>query len=406
MIVYTGIDWSVKKHDVCFMNQIGEVILSLQIKQNAEGFYQFDQARAKLGISAEECKVGIETSHNLLVDFLVERGYTHIHVLPPNTVKSAQGLYRQSGAKSDVADARLIADMLRVDQGKYPEWQPDSPLTCQIRAHVSMVGFQTKLIKQTENRLRAILLRYYPAALEVFSSLDSQISLKWILQYPSPKVAQEVTMDEFREFAKEHRHSQPQKWAVCYARLKASQPEAPAEFVDIYSQEAVMLAQILLELTKSKTSLLSQIGRLYLQHPDYEIYHSLPGAGEYLEPALLAKFGDNRNRFPSAQVVQAVAGTCPVTMQSGKSRLVRFRHACDHEFRQIMQQWARNTLKYSPWAFTYYETVRSRCKSENEFYRRLANRWIEVVWRLWYDHVPYDEQRHLNAQVLRRKPKL
>jgi transposase len=387
------------------MNQIGEVILSLQVKHNSEGFYQFDQARAKLGISAEDCKVGIETSHNLLVDFLVERGYTHIHVLSPNTVKSAQGLYRQSGAKSDIADARLIADMLRVDQGKYAEWQPDSSLTCQIRAHVSMIGFQTKLIKQTENRLRAILLRYYPAALVIFSSLDIPITLDWIIQYPTPLFAQQVTLEEFREFAKKHHYPHPKHLAICYARLRVSQPEPNTDIVAIYSQEAVILAQLLLQLVKSKNALLSQIGKLYIQHPDYEIYHSLPGAGEYLEPALLAKFGDNRNRFPTVQVVQAVAGTCPVTQQSGKSKYVYFRRSCDHEFRQIVQQWAKNSLKYSPWAVTYYNSTRSRCDSDNEFYRKLANRWMEVVWKLWQDRVPYDEQKHLNAQVLRKKPK-
>ena len=166
-----------------------------------------------------------------------------------------------------------------------------------------------------------------------------------------------------------------------------------------------MLAQLLLQLVRSKNALLSQISKLYVQHPDYEIYHSLPGAGEYLEPALLAKFGDNRNRFPTVQVVQAVAGTSPVTQQSGKSKHVFFRRSCDHEFRQIMQQWAKNSLKYSSWAVTYYNSARSRCDSENEFYRKLANRWLEVVWKLWQDRVPYDEQKHLNAQALRKKPK-
>jgi transposase len=48
---------------------------------------------------------------------------------------------------------------------------------------------------------------------------------------------------------------------------------------------------------------------------------SLPGAGELLAPSLLAKFGDDRARFPTAGSVQALAGTCPVTDQSGKKRV-------------------------------------------------------------------------------------
>lgn len=403
MIVYIGIDWSVKKHDVCFVNTIGEVILSIQIEQSPEGYNKFDSARQQLGISVHDCLIGIETSHNTLVDFLVERGYAHIYVLPPNSVKSSQGRYRQSGAKSDQSDARLIADMLRVDQAKYVEWLPDSELTRQIRAHVSMIGFNNKMIRQTENRLRATLLRYYPAAIEIFSSLDSQISLEWICKYPTPREAKLVSYEVFAEFAKENHHPQPNKWTTCYARLNREYAKASDDIIQIYAEEAKLLSQVLLVLVKSKSALLAKIDDLFEEHPDYEIYHSLPGAGTFLEPALLSKLGDNRQRFPSHRVLQGVAGTCPVTIQSGKSKYTTFRRACDHEFRQIVQQWARATVKYSPWAATYFQFVRPRCECDNEAYRKLANRWLEVLWRLWYDRCTYDEKKHFDAQVNRKR---
>ena len=38
------------------------------------------------------------------------------------------------------------------------------------------------------------------------------------------------------------------------------------------------------------------------------------------------------------------AGTCPVTVASGKHKRVIFRQACDHEFRQIVQQGAMGSL--------------------------------------------------------------
>jgi transposase len=55
----------------------------------------------------------------------------------------------------------------------------------------------------------------------------------------------------------------------------------------------------------------------------------------------LAKFGDDRQRFPTPSSVQALAGTCPVTERSGKRKVIKFRQACDREFRYIAQQWAR-----------------------------------------------------------------
>lgn len=76
--------------------------------------------------------------------------------------------------------------------------------------------------------------------------------------------------------------------------------------------------------------------------------------------------------------------------RSGKRFAVYFRKACDREFRHIVQQWARLTLDGSPWAATCYHAVRPHCKTDNDAVRCLANRWLEVLWRLWIDRKPYN----------------
>lgn len=42
--------------------------------------------------------------------------------------------------------------------------------------------------------------------------------------------------------------------------------------------------------------------------PDSLLYESLPGVGKCLGPRLLVAFGEDRNRFGSAQEVQKYAG--------------------------------------------------------------------------------------------------
>ncbi len=59
--------------------------------------------------------------------------------------------------------------------------------------------------------------------------------------------------------------------------------------------------------------------------PDTNIFDSLPGAGKCLSPRLLAAFGDQRDRFNSAQEVQQYAGIAPVTQRSGKKTWVHWR---------------------------------------------------------------------------------
>jgi transposase len=120
---------------------------------------------------------------------------------------------------------------------------------------------------------------------------------------------------------------------------------------------------------------------------------------------LLAKFGDDRQRFPVPGSLQALAGTCPVTIQSGRRKSNRFRKSCDREFRYIAQQWAIHSLQKSVWANAYYQQVRPRCRSKNHAYRCLANRWLAIAWKLWQTRQPYDEAYHMQQRMQRSMPK-
>jgi transposase len=405
MKVYIGIDWSEQKHDICFLKDNGEVLRNLQIPHTMNGFFTFDKARQEMGVLAGECVVGMETAHNLLVDYLWELEYQQIYILPPKAVKSAQGRFRQSGARDDPWDARLIADMLRTDQKRYTQWHPDNLLTCQIRTAMRMVLHLTREMVRNSNRLRAVLIRYYPAALNLFSRLDSPVLLAFIQAYPTPQAAAAVSFEEFSNFLRSHHYNRPQGWIRSYNKLKELHPPTNLDTVATYTPQAMTLARILTVLVESKGKWLKELTCLYEQHPDRVIYSSLPAAGTFLEPALLAKLGDDRQRFPSPKVLQAVAGTCPVTQRSGKRQVVYFRWACDHEFRYIIHQWAKLSLEASPWAEAYYRSVLPHCRTSNDAIRRLANRWLEVLWRLWQDRKPYDQEYHLNRHTSRITPR-
>jgi transposase len=124
-----------------------------------------------------------------------------------------------------------------------------------------------------------------------------------------------------------------------------------------------------------------------------------------LAPALLVKFGDHCDRFPSPGSVQALAGTCPVTKASGRRKIVVFRRACDREFRRIAQQFTCSSVKQSGWALAYWRDVRLHCGSDSDAYRRLANRWLAIIWRMWLDRKAYDETYHLKQRAQRRRPR-
>ena len=405
MKVYIGIDWSQNKHDLCFLNSAGAVLAQKTVPHTQAGFWQIDQMRGKLGAAKAACQVGLETAHNILLDFLWGQGYAAVYVLPPRMVKSSRGRFRSSMARNDTSDARLIADILRTDQGRLRAWQPDSAQTIQIRSQIKYIHFLTTEIVRVTNRQRAVLQRYYPAALELFSSLKTLIAQHFIREYPVPQAAIELDRSTLQAFLKKHRYPKSGRVVALLAKLQQPYPEAASEIVAASYREAQSLAGLLLELLATKKAMLKNTQGLFRQHPDHRVFASLPGTGVYLQPALLSKFGDDPNRFPSAGHVQALAGTSPVTISSGKRHRVQFRHSCDHEFRHIAQPWAKASLKSSVWANAYYTQIRPQCRSESHAFRCVANRWLAILWRLWQDGQPYDETYHLQQRTLRSTPR-
>lgn len=403
MTVYIGIDWSQDKHDVCFLDEAGESIARVVVSHSPEGFARFEAHRQRLGATPAECLVGIETAHNLVIDYLWGHGYTQVYVIPPGQVNASRGRYRQSGARSDPSDAFVVADMLRTDRKRLALWRPDHVLTRQMRGRVSYLLHLTRSITRLSNRLRAVLWRYYPAALEVFSVLDSQIALEFVRVYPTPQAAAELTLAEFKAFAQRQHYTHPRELPKCFARLHQPQPQADLDTVLVFNDEAIQLATLLLSFVQAKREALRQLQHLFQQHPDAPLFASLPGVGDFLAPALLVKFGDDRQRFPSPMQVQALAGTCPVTDRSGKRKVIRFRKACDHEFRTIVQQWAKASLKDSVWANTYWQQVHQRGHSISHAYRCLANRWLAILWKCWQTRQPYDEAYHLQRRAARNQ---
>lgn len=405
MSVYIGIDWSEKKHDVVFLNEQGAILAQLSMSHTPDGLLNLEKTRLHAGIEVEECWVALETAHNLVIDFLWSRGYQQVYVIPPSVIKSCRGRYGSSGARNDPKDGRLIADVLRTDRARLHPWRPDSLLTRQMRAKVSLINHLTRSTVRLSNRLRAVLLRYYPAAVEVFSSLTVQIALSFLQTYPTPHSASRLTFPQFETFAQQQGYRRHDKLAECFARLKRPYPEATPDTVQVYQDEVPLLASSLLTAVQAKNQALSQLKEFFKQHPDRDIFDALPGAGKFLAPALLAKFGDDRSRFPTPASVQALAGTCPVTDQSGKRKLIKFRKGCDREFRHIVQQWSRCSLTESVWANAYWQQIRPHCASDSHAYRCLANRWLVIAWKLWQTRQTYDETYHLQQRTIRSKPR-
>lgn len=397
---FVGIDWSKSKHNIVIQNEHGAEITKKVITHTATGFESLAQLLANTNPVKENCPVIIETDHNQLVDFLWDQEYP-LYVVPPSVVKGNRSRQTTSGARNDDSDASLLADILRTDQGRLKQWKPDSRETRQLRSLCRLIDDLTTSIVQYHHRLEALLLRHYPQARWAFKDLTVPTWLYFLQEYPSNKALALLTYAEFEKFCWSKGHRRRQYLTKAWETLQMSAPFASTENLAV--NEIRHVAGVLLNLVQRKIELLKITDKIALQHPDIDIFRSVPGVGILLSAKLLAMFGDHRDRWPTQNALQQVAGTCPATSESGKYKAVLFRRSCNREFRNAMQQVAVKSIKSSDWAATYHAKVLARSGSKSHAYRCLANRWIAIIWTLWQHRVPYDVATHMQHVAQRRR---
>lgn len=402
-MLYIGIDQHPEEHTVCIIDGTGCQLARFTIPHGTEGFQRLhDECGRTLQTSPAQCLVALESGHTLLVDFLLDHGY-QVFVIPGKAVDRYRDRHRQSRSVSDGSDGIVLANALRTDLHLYKAWEADTPLTRHICSQVKLLLDLKQSVTRYTNRLRTLLWRYYPVAAGLFSGLDTYISLAFIHSYPTPQAAKALSQADFTAFCRENKYRRSDLITRRCAQLLNAQTYATREVAAAYAGQAQALTRVIRTLITERDAAQKELTRVFEQHPDAHIFASLPGAGKFLAPALLSKFRDCRARFPTPAVAQAIAGTCPVTIESGKNkRYVQFRRACDRDFRFTASQFARSSIKKCPWAAAYLASVLPRCGKPSHAYRLLANRWIPIIWRLWVDRVEYDEAIHQKNRLANR----
>lgn len=102
-----------------------------------------------------------------------------------------------------------------------------------------------------------------------------------------------------------------------------------------------------------------RIETLFDTLPDAGLFKSLPGMG----PRMLAAWGNNRDRFNSAEEIPNYAGFTPVTERTAQKSSVHWHWQCAKFVRQTFVEWTAKTVNSSYWVRLYYLGQREKGKS-------------------------------------------
>jgi transposase len=136
---------------------------------------------------------------------------------------------------------------------------------------------------------------------------------------------------------------------------------------------------VLIELTDQISELETTLAEHFEKHPDADIYRSLPGLGVILSARVLGEFGDAPNRYTTAKSRKNYAGTSPLTVASGRQRVVRARHVRNDRLYDAVDRWAFAALQCSPDARAHYDQHRAAGNTHHQALRALGNRLVGIL---------------------------
>jgi transposase len=323
--LYIGDDWAEDRHDIELMDAAGRTLNRVRLAEGAAGITRLHALVAdQLGECSEDSDVvvGIETDRGPWVTALLAAGYTVFAVNPLQASRYRDRL-GVSGAKSDAADAHMLADMVRTDSHQLRPVAGDSPQAEAIkvvaRAHKTLIWERTRHCQ----RLRHALREYFPAALQVFEDLDARDTLDLLAQAPDPASAAKLSISQITDSLKRARRKNvAAKAAGIQASLRAEHLTQPEVVVAAYAATTRSAVAVLAVLNEQINILQEQVESNFGRHPDLDIILSQPGLGMILGARVLAEFGDSEDRYVSAKARKNYAGTSPITRASGKKKVI------------------------------------------------------------------------------------
>ena len=389
-----GDDWAEDHHDLYLMNDSGEKLSSRRLPEGLAGMRLLHDLVAAHAEEPAQVIIGIETDRGLWVDALTGAGY-QVYAVNPLAVARYRDRHHVSGAKSDAADAKLLADLVRTDRHNHRLIAGDTAdveaVKVLARAHQNLIWARNR----HTNALRSALREYYPAVLEIFDDLTDRDALAILGRASDPRQAASLSLSKIRSALKaagRQRNIDTRAHEI-QAALRSEQLAAPAAVTAAFAATTRATVGIIAELNRQIDDLESELSAHFETHPDADIYRSLPGLGVILGARVLGEFGDDPNRFTTAKCRKNYAGTSPLTIASGKKRAVLARHVRNRRLYDAIDQWAFCTLTRSPGARLFYDQRRAAGDLHHQALRALGNRLIGILHGCLRHRTRYDEHK-------------
>ncbi|MDM4723355.1 IS110 family transposase [Micromonospora sp. WMMA1363] len=405
---YCGIDWAEKHLDYAVINGQGHTLAEGRIGHDPAGVNELFQAFRVAARRRKAVQVAIETDRGAFVAALRAAGQ-QVTVLDPSKVARYRGRRTAHGGKSDRADARMLAQVLRWGGDELRPLPASSPAALAIRelARAQVEAGRQRWIVACQ--IRSLLREFHGHAFGAWSGRQGgpngllRPEVRAVLAVaPTPAHARRLSRQQLRAAleASGRKRLLDREADRLHALFRSPALRHPAPVEDAMGERILALLHVLNRACECTDDLTARLAERFHTHPHAPIYASFPGLGPVLGARLLGEFGDDPTRFADARARAAWAGASPITIASGASHAVRRRRHANSILMGAAFHWPFAALSRSPGARMHYDRRREAGDRHATALRNLYRRLVSQLHHCLMTGEAYDEARAYPAHEI------
>lgn len=401
---FVGIDWGDKLHQVCVLDMRRKVIVEKQVKHTGEELEKLIEVLGGLGAEPHSVAVGLETPRGPIVEALLERKFA-VHSLNPKQMDRFRDRHTVAGAKDDRRDAFVIADALATDLHHFRRLVVEGPERLRLRELVRTEQELAQEVQRHANRLRDLLVRYFPMLLQFCNGADEPWLWDFVAKFGTHQEAAATRRAALTALLKHHRIRRFTGHEL-HAALKQPPLNLQPGSAEALSAHARRIVPVLQALEAQRhgceaesTALLQSLAEAgngdsegqKCEHNDVAILLSVPGVGRIVGGAVLAEAGQAlaQRDYPA---LRALCGVAPVTVQSGGSKRVQQRRACNPRLRDAFFHAAKTAVQHYPLFKEMYARAKKAGQSYGRRLRGIGDKLLKILCAMLKSGRLFDER--------------
>lgn len=387
---YIGIDIAKKAHEVCFLDENGNVLdgNSFKIPNTLSGVDKLQTMLEKYGLDPQNALVAMEaTGHYWLVlySWLHEQGF-EIKVINP-LVTDALRKMRVRKVKNDRIDAEIVAQVLMF--GMYQETSVADSDTLALRQLCRYRLWQVQTCSDLKRKIITLLDQVFPEYENLFSDIFGMTSKELLKQYTTPEEIASIHTRKLSNLLTQFSKGRFGKEKALEIKAVAGHSLGIRIAVDSFAfQIRQMIEQ--LEFVEAQVAMIDEEIAAYMAKLDSPVT-TIPGVGPVYGAIILSELGDI-HRFPGGKQIVSYAGIDASVSASGEfegTQSHMSKRGSPYLRRAIwgaafVASWSDPELK------AYYQKLRQRGKPHRVAVGAVARKLCYIIFAILSENRPFE----------------